>query len=53
MYLESSFAFFVFKYTVALWKPCPHLSMDDHQKRFIYRILTLHDFLSVWLVADK
>jgi hypothetical protein len=24
-----------------------------HQKRFIYRLLTRHDFLPVWLVADK
>ena len=23
------------------------------QKRFIYRLLTRHDFLPVWLVADK
>jgi hypothetical protein len=26
---------------------------EQHQKRFIYRLLTRHDFLPVWLVADK
>ncbi len=24
-----------------------------YQKRFIYRLLARHDFLPVWLVADK
>jgi hypothetical protein len=27
--------------------------IDRDQKRFIYRLLTRHDFLPVWLVADK
>ncbi len=35
---------------------CPHTQMficSPIQKRFIYRLLTRHDFLPVWLVADK
>jgi hypothetical protein len=29
------------------------ISHPLHQKRFIYRLLTRHDSLPVWLVADK
>jgi hypothetical protein len=31
----------------------PELRPGRSQKRFIYRFLTRHDFLPVWLVADK
>ncbi len=30
-----------------------HRHRHTAQKRFIYRLLTRHDFLPVWLVADK
>jgi hypothetical protein len=30
-----------------------YLTGHCNQKRFIYRLLTRHDFLPVWLVADK
>ncbi len=32
---------------------CRGCPVCAHQKRFIYRLLTRHDFLPVWLVADK
>jgi hypothetical protein len=40
--------------TARLATPTPtDIHIYGNQKRFIYRLLTRHDFLPVWLVANK